>query len=71
MDIFDKEMYAKNLYEYYVKNYGEKETDVWFEQPAVNVIVFHRSNRIITLKSHVLTGKVTEQTEEINSILDL
>lgn len=71
MDIFDKEMYAKNLYEYYVKNYGEKETDVWFEQPAVNVIVFRRSNRIITLKSHVLTGKVTEQTEEINSILDL
>lgn len=66
MDIFDKEMYAKNLYEYYVKNYGEKETDVWFEQPAVNVIVFRRSNRIITLKSHVLTGEVTEQTEEIN-----
>lgn len=66
MDIFNKEMYSKNLYEYYVKNYGEKETDVWFEQPAVNVIVFRRSNRIITLKSHVLTGEVTEQTEEIS-----
>lgn len=64
MSFFDKELYANNLREYYLKNYGEKETDLWYEQPAVNVWVFGRDNKIITLKSHILTGKVTEQIED-------
>lgn len=63
MSIFDKEMYAKKLREYYLKNYGEKETDIWYEQPAVNVWVFGRGEQIITLKSHILTGEVTEKVE--------
>ena len=62
--IFDKEMYANKLAEYYTKNYGEKETDFWYEQPAVNVWVFGRGDKIITLKSDVLTGEVTEKVEE-------
>lgn len=64
MNIFNKEMYTKNLLEYYLKHYGEKETDIWYEQPAVNVWVFGRDNKIITLKSHILTGEVTEQIEK-------
>ena len=64
MNILNKEMYARNLREYYLKHYGEKETDIWYEQPAVNVWVFGRDNKIITLKSHVLTGEVTEQIEK-------
>lgn len=64
MSIFDKELYAKNLREYYVNNFGEKETDIWYEQPAVNVWVFGRDNKIITLKSKILTGEVTEKIEE-------
>ena len=64
MSVFDKELYAKNVREYYHKNYGEKETDVWYEQPAVNVWVFGRDNKIVTLKSHILTGEVTEQIEK-------
>lgn len=64
MSIFDKELYEKNLREYYVKNYGEKGSDTWYEQPAVNVWMFGRDNNIITLKSHVLTGEVTEQIEK-------
>ncbi|MBQ9953382.1 MAG: hypothetical protein IJO92_03525 [Clostridia bacterium] len=64
MSIFDKERFAKNLREYYLENYGEKETDVWYEQPAVNVWVFGRDGKIITLKSHILTGEVTEQSEK-------
>lgn len=61
--IFDKELYTKNLREYYVKNYGERETDIWYEQPAVNVWVFGRDSKIITLKSDIRTGKVTEYIE--------
>lgn len=64
MNVFDKELYEKKLREYYVKNYGDKESDIWYEQPAVNVWVFGRDNKIITLKSHVLTGEVTALIEK-------
>lgn len=64
MSVFDKQMYTKNLKDYYVRNYGEKENDIWYEQPAVNVWVFGRDNKIITLKSSILTGEVTEQIEK-------
>lgn len=64
MNVFDKEKYTKSLYEYYKNNYGERDSDIWYEQPAVNVWVFGRDNKIITLKSHILTGEITEQIEE-------
>lgn len=64
MSVFNKQMYAKNLKDYYVRNYGEKENDIWYEQPAVNAWVFGRDNKIITLKSSILTGEVTEQIEK-------
>lgn len=60
MSIFDKEKYTKNLYEYYKKNYGERDTDILYEQPAVNVWVFGRDGKIINLISHIITGGVTE-----------
>lgn len=62
--ILEKEELINYLYQYYVENYGERETDEWFEQPAVNVIVFKRDGKYISLKSHILTGKVTEHIEE-------
>ena len=64
--IFDKEVYAKNIYKFYIENYGEKRADFWYEQPAVNVWVFRRDDKIITLKSDILTGKVTKKCEECN-----
>ncbi|MBE6789388.1 MAG: hypothetical protein E7539_07005 [Ruminococcaceae bacterium] len=63
--IFDKDLYARKLHNYYAEHYGEKETDIWYEQPAVNVWVFGRDDQIITLKSNVLTGEVEEFIEEI------
>lgn len=62
--ILDKKLYNKNLCDYYLSHYGEKETDIWYEQPAVNVWVFGRDNEFITLKSDVLTGEVTEKIEK-------
>lgn len=61
----DKKEYAERLREFYLRNYGERESDVWYEQPAVNVWVFSREGRIVTLKSHVLTGSVSEYSEYI------
>ena len=66
MNIFDKEKYQKCLLSYYANQYGRQSSDVWYEQPAVNVWVFSRKNRLITLKSDIRTGEVTEYVEEIN-----
>ena len=63
MAFLDKKMYAENLRKYYAEKFGERETDTWYEQPAVNVWVFGRDNAIISLKSHILTGEVTEHIE--------
>ena len=52
----------QSLQEYYKAHYGECDTDVWYDQPAVNVWVFRRDGKIITLQCHILTGIVTEQT---------
>lgn len=51
MNYFNKEMYAKKLSEYYIEKYGERDTDVWYQQPAVNVWVFGRDDKIISLKA--------------------
>ena len=66
MEILTKEQLGNYLYEYYKEVYGEKETDVWYEQPALNVWVFERDGKIISLKCHLLNGKVTEKVEEMN-----
>ncbi len=54
----------KILQEYYNEHYGENNADVWYDQPAANVWVFGRNEKIITLKCHILTGIVTERIEE-------
>lgn len=59
-DIFDKERFTKSLSEYYINVCGERDTDVWCEQPAVNVWVFKRDGKIITLKSDIRTTEITE-----------
>ena len=52
------------LYKHYRDFYGEQDSDIWYEQPATNVWVFSRNGKVITLKCHILTGKITAQTEE-------
>ena len=64
MAILTKEQFANYLYGYYKQHYGERETDEWYGQSAVNVLTFKRDGKYITLKSHILTGEVTERIEE-------
>ena len=64
MAILNKEKLEQCLNEYYEEHYGRQNTDIWYEQPAVNVWVFGRDGKIITLKTHLLTGAVTEKIEE-------
>lgn len=63
MGLLEKKEMHQFLYEFYKENYGELETDKWFEQPAVNVWVFERDGKIINLKCHILTGKVEAKEE--------
>ncbi len=63
MSFFDKDKYNRALFSYYCSCFGKQETDVWYEQPAVNVWVFGRGNEIITLHSHIITGEVTARVE--------
>ena len=63
MRILEKEELNKKLYEYYAQNYTERDTDEWFEQPAINVWVFKRDGKYISLKAHILTGEVEEHIE--------
>ena len=64
MAILNKEKLEQCLNEYYEEHYRRQNTDIWYQQPAVNVRVFGRDGKIITLKSHLLTGAVSEKIEE-------
>ena len=63
MGLLEKKEMNQFLQDFYKEHYGELETDKWFEQPAVNVWVFERDGKIITLKCHILTGKVSVKEE--------
>ena len=64
MKILDKKEFQQRLGSFYKEKYGERDSDDWFEQPAVNVWVFERDGEIITLKCHILTGEVSVRTEK-------
>ena len=49
------------LDKHYKKHYGERDTDEWYVNPAVNVWMFERDGKIITLQCHIITGEVTEK----------
>ena len=59
--ILKKEQFNEYLRKYYLEKYGERDTDVWYEQPAVNVWVFGRDDKIIAIKSDILSGEIEEK----------
>lgn len=63
MGILDKSVIGQNLRNYYIEHYGERDTDIWYDQPAVNVWVFGRDSKIIALQCDILTGEVTEHID--------
>ncbi len=63
MKLLTKEQLNNVLKEYYVQHFGANDTDEWYEQPAVNVWVFQRDGKYISLKAHILTGEVEEFIE--------
>lgn len=58
----EKQLHSR-LNKYYKEHYGDLDTDEWHVNPAVNVWVFERNGKIITLKCHIITGEI-EATEK-------
>ena len=54
---------ADTVRTYYLEHYGEKDTDIWYEQPAAKVWVFAREEKLVTLQCHILTGTVSASEE--------
>lgn len=51
------------LSKYYKKNYGEKDTDGWYVNPAENIWKFERNKKIIILICNIHTGEITERND--------
>lgn len=58
----EKQLHSR-LNKYYKEHYGDLDTDEWYVNPAVNVWVFERNGKTITLKCHIITGEI-EATEK-------
>lgn len=59
--ILTEQQLHNRLDKYYKERFGEKDTDEWYVNPAKNVWMFNRDNKIITLQCHILSGEVTEK----------
>lgn len=45
--------------EYYLQQFSERDTDRWFDPPAVNVRMFARDGELIVLQAQPITGQIT------------
>ena len=63
MEMLSHDRISDCLWQYYLYNYGDDGADMWYPQPAANVWVFGKDDKIITLKCHIITGTVTETIE--------
>lgn len=57
-EILSKAQFDEAIFGYYAEHYGVCESDIWHEQPAANVRVFERNNKIIAIKAHMLNGEI-------------
>lgn len=56
----EKQMHTR-LNNYYKKNFGERDTDEWYVNPAPNVWKFVRDGKTIILECDEETGEVIER----------
>ena len=53
------------LQEYYQTYFGAQDTDHWYEAPAVNVRLFRRDGKLITLHCHPFNGTVNAKIRDM------
>ena len=52
------------IMKYYIEHWGEQAGDLWQDSTVANVRTFLREGQYITLKCHMLTGKIEEFIEQ-------
>lgn len=55
----EKQMHTR-LDKYYKKHFGERDTDGWYVNPAINKWKFIRDGKTVTLVCDIQTGEVKE-----------
>ena len=63
--ILGEEKIRTILMDYYKENFGERDTDNWYENSAVNVCVFSRDGKLISLHCHPFSGEVKEKISDM------
>ena len=58
MFLSDEELDAR-IHEYYLQNFTQRDTDRWYEPPAVNVRLFAREGELIAIQAQPITGQIT------------
>ena len=61
MKLLTEKQLHNRLNKYYLKHYGERDTDNWYNNPALNKWKFERDGKIIILVCDIETGEVTEK----------
>lgn len=62
MAIIDKNIISQKLETYYKEHFGDSASDIWYENPAVNVRLFERDRKLITLKLNIRDGSIEERS---------
>ena len=65
MPMLTKDQIEAHLENYYRTHCGERDTDEWYDSPAVNVRMFARDGELIALQCHIISGEVTERRENL------
>ena len=61
METLTEKQLNNRLKKYYLKHFGERDTDDWYVNPAINKWKFERDGKIIILVCDMQTGKVAEK----------
>lgn len=64
-EILSEEKIQTILRNYYKKNFGERDTDNWYVNPATNVWLFSRDGKLITLHCHPFNGEVKHKMRDL------
>ena len=59
--ILTEKQFHSRLNKYYKEHYGERYTDDWYVNPAINKWKFERDGKIVILVCDMETGEVTEK----------
>lgn len=65
-EILNDEKIQSIIMTYYKEHFGERATDFWYPSSAVNVYLFRRDGKLITLHCHPFSGEVKAKIRDMD-----